>query len=66
MFISTATKATRERYAGIMQTEWGSADKFVNDYLEIKKGGGAPPGKEKSAANTFWLLTRTMAAAKID
>jgi len=66
MFISTATTATRERYAGILQTEWGSAERFVNDFREIKKAGTAPEGKEKSAANTFWLLTRGMAAAKGD
>lgn len=66
MFISTANKATRERYAGILQTEWGSAERFVTDFLEIKKGGGAPPGKENSAANTFWLLSRETTAAGVD
>lgn len=65
MFISTAGKTTRERYAGILQTEWGSAERFVNDFLEIKRNGGAPQGKEKSSANTFWLLTREIAGAKV-
>jgi hypothetical protein len=61
MFISAATKETRERYAGILQTDWGKAEKFVNDFREIKKNGGAPEGKEKTAANTFYLLTKKIA-----
>ncbi len=61
MFISTANKVTRERYAGILQTEWGNAENFVNDFREISKNGAAPQGKEKSAANTFYLLTRAIA-----
>ncbi len=58
LFISTANKVTKERYAGILQTEWGNAEKFVNDFMEIKNNGGALPGKEESAANTFYLLTK--------
>jgi hypothetical protein len=60
-FISTASKATKERYAGILQTEWGNAEKFVNDFMEIKNNGGAAPEKEKTAANTFYLLTKQIA-----
>jgi hypothetical protein len=60
-FISTASKATKERYAGILQTEWGNAEKFVNDFKEIKNNGEAPPEKEKTAANTFYLLTKKIA-----
>jgi hypothetical protein len=58
MFVATATKETKPRYAGLLQTDWGSADKFVNDFREIKDNGAAAEGKEKSAANTFFLLTR--------
>ncbi|MRR18885.1 glycoside hydrolase [bacterium] len=61
LFISTANKATRERYAGIMQTEWGSAEKFVNDFMEIRKNAAAPQGKENSAAYTFYLLAKEIA-----
>jgi glyoxylate utilization-related uncharacterized protein len=61
LFISTATKATKERYAGILQTEWGSAEKFVEDFMEIKKNGSASPEKEKTAANTFYILTKEIA-----
>jgi hypothetical protein len=61
-FISTASKATKERYAGILQTEWGSAEKFVRDFLEIKAAGAASQEKEKTAANTFYLLTKKIAA----
>ena len=58
LFISTATRATRERYAGILQTEWGSAEKFVEDFKEIKNNAGASEEKEKTAANTFYILTK--------
>ena len=58
MFIATATRETRDRYAGILQTDWGSADKFVSDFREIKSSGITPAGKEKSAANTLYQLTR--------
>jgi hypothetical protein len=61
LFISTATRDMKDRYAGILQTEWGSAGKFVNEFLEIKKNGGAPEGKESTAANTFYLLTSEIA-----
>ncbi len=61
MFISTANKATRERYAGILQTEWGSAKKFVADFREIKKRGTSPDDKKETAANTFFLLTAAIA-----
>jgi hypothetical protein len=61
IFISTATEATKERYAGLLQTEWGDAEKFVNDFMEIKNNGGAAQGKEKTAANTFYLLTKKIA-----
>jgi hypothetical protein len=61
MFISTASDAMKDRYAGILQTEWGSAEKFVDEFLEIKKNGGAPEGKERTAANTFYLLTAKIA-----
>lgn len=60
IFISTATEATKERYAGMLQTEWGSAEKFVDDFIEIKKNGGATQEKEKTAANTFYLLTKKL------
>ena len=62
MYISTANKAMKDRYAGILQTEWGSAEKFVDEFLEIKKSGGAPEGKERTAANTFFMLTAKIAA----
>jgi hypothetical protein len=58
MFISSATRETRDRYVGILQTDWGSAEKFIEDFREIKSTGTAPEGKEKSAANTFYLLTK--------
>lgn len=61
IFISTATEATKERYAGLLQTEWGDAEKFVNDFMEIKNNGGAAKGKEQTAANTFYLLTKKIA-----
>ena len=61
MLISTASETMKERYAGILQTEWGSAEKFVDEFLEIKKNGGTPEGKENTAANTFWLLTAKIA-----
>jgi hypothetical protein len=61
IFISTANEATKERYAGMIQTEWGNAEKFVNDFMEIKNNGGAPQGKEETAANTFYLLTKKIA-----
>jgi len=61
IFISTATEATKDRYAGILQTEWGDAEEFVNDFMEIKNNGGAAQGKEQTAANTFYILTKKIA-----
>jgi hypothetical protein len=61
LFISTATEETKGRYAGMIQTDWGSAEKFVYDFMEIKNNGGAPQEKEKTAANTFYLLTKKIA-----
>ncbi|HUW93318.1 MAG TPA: family 20 glycosylhydrolase [Bacteroidales bacterium] len=61
-FIKSSIKTMKGRYAGILQTEWGSAEGFMSDFREIKKNGVAPEGKEKSGANTFYILTKKITA----
>jgi len=57
-FIESSNKAMKERYAGILQTEWGSAEGFMQIFREIKKNGAAPAGKEKSSANSLYLMAK--------
>lgn len=59
IFIESSNKTMKERFAGILQTEWGSAEKFIEEFREIKKNGKASEGKEKSAAYTLYSLLYT-------
>jgi len=63
LFIGSSNKAMKERYAGILQTEWGSAENFMRDFREIKKNGVAPAGKEMTGANTFYVITQKLLTA---
>jgi hypothetical protein len=46
LFIEGATKETKPKYMGMMQTVWGSAEGFMSSY----KGTGNPERMDKSAA----------------
>jgi len=55
-FIETATGEMKDRFAGILETEWGGSEEFMSDFREIKANGKASEEKEKSAANTLFIL----------
>jgi hypothetical protein len=59
-FIESSNKTMKERYAGILQTEWGSAEGFMHDFREIKKNGAAPENLKNSGANTFYIITKKL------
>jgi hypothetical protein len=60
MFIETSPVIMKDRFAGILQTDWGSAGEFMTDFREIEKNGSAVKEKEKSAANTLFLLLKNI------
>jgi hypothetical protein len=55
-FIETTTVEMKDRFAGILETEWGSPEEFMSEFREIKAEGKASVEKEKSAANTLFIL----------
>ena len=52
-FISGATKETRPRYKGMVQTVWNSAEAFIKNYR-----GQAEPGKEDKSSESFKQLAK--------
>lgn len=55
LFRSCATEAMRERYIGMVHTDWGSARGFMEEFARVKKG---KTGSPDTAANAFYQLMR--------
>lgn len=53
LFRQCATPAMKERYIGIVHTDWGSANGFMEEFARVKKG---KPSHTNTAANAFYQL----------
>ncbi len=53
LFRSCSTPALKDRYIGIVHTDWGSAKGFMEEYARVKKG---KPSQSDTAANAFYQL----------
>ncbi len=57
-FKNNSTPETSEKYLGIMQTVWSSADSFIKDYYN-------PPEMEEKGSQTACFIAMTNAVKKL-
>lgn len=55
LFRACSTPTLKDRYIGIVHTDWGSAKGFMEEYARVKKG---KPSNPHTAANAFYQLFR--------
>lgn len=55
LFRQCATPILKERFIGMVHTDWGSPEEFIKELHRVKEG---KPTKENTASNTFYRLFR--------
>ncbi|MCC8144227.1 MAG: hypothetical protein LIO97_10315 [Tannerellaceae bacterium] len=56
-FRESSTEVLKDRFIGMVHTDWGSAEGFMKEYELVKKG---KPTRPDTAANAFYHLFSKM------
>lgn len=55
LFRQCATPILKDRFIGMIHTDWGSPEEFIKEWYRVKEG---KPSQENTASNTFYQLFR--------
>lgn len=57
LFRECSGRVMKERFVGLVETDWGSPEAFMEEYKKVKDG---KPTEVNTAANTFYQLFKAM------